>query len=148
VFDKLKKEELLSLGLHFGLEVKSRMKKQEIRTLVAKKLLAENIFTTYDFSKLEPSGMSELEFQLAMENLKFESQEQNRQEREKEREREREEREKEREREPEKREKEREEREREREEKEREREFEREKMKVENERAERERIEREIDNLN
>jgi hypothetical protein len=75
VFDKLKKEELLSLGLHLGLEVESSMKKQEIRTLVAKKLLAENIFTTYDFSKLEPSGMSELEFQLAIEKLKFESQE-------------------------------------------------------------------------
>jgi hypothetical protein len=27
VFDKLKKEELLSLGLHFGLEFKSNMKK-------------------------------------------------------------------------------------------------------------------------
>ena len=127
VFDKLKKEELLSLGLHFGLDVKSSMKKQEIRTLVAKKLLAENIFTTYEFPKLEPSGMSELEFQLAMEKLKFESQERDRQEREKEREREREEREKE------------------REERERERELEREKMKVENERAERERIERERD---
>ena len=75
VFDKLKKEELLSIGLHFGLEVKTSMKKQEIRTVVAKKLLAENIFTTYDFPKLEPSGMSELEFQLAMEKLKFESQE-------------------------------------------------------------------------
>jgi hypothetical protein len=141
VFDKLKKEELLSLGLHFGLEVKSNMKKQEIMTLVAKKLLAENIFTTYDFPKLEPSGMSELEFQLAMEKLKFESQERDRQEREKEGEREREEREKEREREREEREKE---REREREEKERERE----KMKVENERVERERIDRERDNLN
>jgi hypothetical protein len=75
VFDKLKKEELLSLGLHFGLKVKSSMKKQEIRTLVVKNLLAENIFTTYEFPKLEPSGMSELEFQLAMEKLKFESQE-------------------------------------------------------------------------
>ena len=132
VFDKLKKEELLSLGLHFGLDVKSSMKKQEIRTLVAKKLLAENIFTTYEFPKLEPSGMSELEFQLAMEKLKFESQERDRQEREKEREREREEREKERE----EREKE---REKEREEKERERQLEREKMKVENEQRERDR---------
>jgi hypothetical protein len=46
------------------------MKKQEIRTLVAKKLLAEDIFTTYEFPKLEPSGMSELEFQLAMGKLK------------------------------------------------------------------------------
>ena len=44
VFDKLKKDELLSLGSHLGLEVKSSMKKQEIRTVVAKKLLAENIF--------------------------------------------------------------------------------------------------------
>ena len=63
VFDKLKKEELLSLGLHFGLEVKTSMKKQEIRTVVAKKLVAEKIFTTYEFPKLEQSGMSELEFQ-------------------------------------------------------------------------------------
>jgi hypothetical protein len=94
VFDKLKKEELLSLVLHFGLEVKSSMKKQEIRTVVARKLLAENIFTTYELPKLEQSGMSELEFQLAMEKLKFESQEREREEREKERERECEEREK------------------------------------------------------
>ena len=91
VFDKLKKEELLSLDLHFGLEVKTSMKKQDIRTVVAKKLLAEEIFTTYDFPKLEQSGMSELEFKLAMEKLKFESQE-------REREREREQQEKERER--------------------------------------------------
>ena len=91
VFDKLKKEELLSLGLHFGLEVRTSMKKQEIRTVVAKKLLAEEIFTTYDFPKLEQSGMSELEFKLAMEKLKFESQE-------REREGEREQQEKERER--------------------------------------------------
>jgi hypothetical protein len=45
---------------------------------------------------LEPSGILELEFQLAMEKLKFDSQERDRQEREKEREKEREEREKER----------------------------------------------------
>ena len=115
VFDKLKKEELLSLGLHFGLEVKTNMKKQEIKTVVAKKLLSENIFTTYDFPKLEPSGMSELEFRLAMEKLKFEREEREREREEKERERQ--EREKERE---------------------RERELEREKIKVENERAERE----------
>ena len=92
VFDKLKKDELLILGSHLGLEVKSSMKKQEIRNVVVKKLLAENIFTTYDFPKLEQSGMSELEYQLAMEKLRLE-----REEREKERERE--EREKERERE-------------------------------------------------
>jgi hypothetical protein len=30
VFDKLKKEELLSLGLHFGLEVKSSMKNRRL----------------------------------------------------------------------------------------------------------------------
>ena len=44
VFDKLKKEELLSLGLHFGLDVKTNMNKQEIIILVAKKLVAEKIF--------------------------------------------------------------------------------------------------------
>jgi hypothetical protein len=59
------------------------MKKQEIKIVVAKKLLAEKIFTTYDFPKLEPPGMSQLEFQLSMEKLKFESQERDRQEREK-----------------------------------------------------------------
>ena len=106
VFDKLKKEELLSLGLHFGLEVKSSMKKQEIKTVVAKKLLSENIFTTYDFPKLEPSGMSELEFRLAMEKLKFEREEREREREEKERERQ--EREKKRERELREKEKERE----------------------------------------
>ena len=30
VFDRLKKEELLSLGLHFGLEVKSSMKNRRL----------------------------------------------------------------------------------------------------------------------
>jgi hypothetical protein len=90
VFDKLKKEELLTLGLHVGLEAKSSIKKtQEIKTLVVKKHLAENFFTTYDFPKLEPSGMSELEFQLAMEKLEFERQERYSQEREKQREKER-----------------------------------------------------------
>jgi hypothetical protein len=125
VFDKLKKEELLTLGLHLGLEVKTSMKKQEIKIVVAEKLLSENIFTTYELQKLEQSGMSELEFKLAMEKIKFESQERDRQEREKERERE----EREKERVCEEREKEREEREKERErelqekEKEREREL-------------------------
>jgi hypothetical protein len=79
VFDKLKKEELLNLGSHLGLEAKTSMKKQEIKIVVAKKLLAENIFTTYEFPKLEPSGMSQFEFQLAMEKFKFESQERDRQ---------------------------------------------------------------------
>ena len=88
VFDKLKKEELLTLGLHLGLEVKTSMKKQEIKIVVAKKLLSENIFTTYDFPKLEPSGMSELEFRLAMEKLKFEREEKEREREERERERE------------------------------------------------------------
>jgi hypothetical protein len=118
MFDKLKKEELLSLGLHFVLEFKTGMKKQEIKIVAAKKLLAENIFTTYEFLNLEPSGMSELEFQFAREKLKFESQE-----REKERERELQEKEH---------------HEKESQEREKERELEREKMKVENERAERE----------
>ena len=88
VFDKLKKDELLSLGSHLGFEVKSSMKKQEIRTVVAKKLLAENIFTTYDFPPLEQSGMSELEYKLAMEKLRLESEEKERERKEREKERE------------------------------------------------------------
>jgi hypothetical protein len=81
VFDKLKKEELLSLCLHLGLEVKTSMKKQEIKIVVAKKFLAEKSFTTYELPKLEQSGMSELEFQLAMEKLKFLSEERSSRER-------------------------------------------------------------------
>ena len=69
VFDKLKKEELLSFGLYLGLDVKTNMKKQEIRIVVARKLVTENIFTTYDFPKLEQSGISELEFKLVRDNL-------------------------------------------------------------------------------
>jgi hypothetical protein len=52
------------------------MTKQE--TLVAKTLLAENIFKSYNFPKLEQSGMSELKFQLAMEKLKLEREERER----------------------------------------------------------------------
>jgi hypothetical protein len=53
--------DIFNLDVHFGLHVKPNMKKQAIRIIVDKKLVAENVFTTYDFPKLEQSGMSELE---------------------------------------------------------------------------------------
>jgi hypothetical protein len=62
------------------------MKKQDIRIVVAKKHLAENIFTTYEFPKLEQSEMSELKFRFAMERLKFEREGREREHEEEERE--------------------------------------------------------------
>jgi hypothetical protein len=61
----------LNLGVHLGLEVISSLKKQEIRNVVAIKLLPENIFTTYDFPTLEQSGMSEIEFQISYGKIKI-----------------------------------------------------------------------------
>lgn len=39
VFETLKKDDLIALGRHFGLDIKSPMKKQEIKTKVANKLI-------------------------------------------------------------------------------------------------------------
>ena len=77
VFDALNKDELIELGSHFGLGVKSSMRKQEIRNTVAKKFLDEGIFETYDLAEevehLKLGGkMSEYEFQLQLEKMKLE----------------------------------------------------------------------------
>ena len=138
-----KKTDLLDLAKHYKLsEIKSSMRKHEIKNILVQYFVDEEIFNENALSLIvdvqSVSSSKELELKLQIRQLEI-------QEREKEREREREreerkEREKEREREREEREKERE-REREREErKEREKERERER---EREREEREREERE-----
>lgn len=53
VFETLKKDDLIALGMHFGLDVISSMKKQEITIKVANKLVEENIFETQNIIKLE-----------------------------------------------------------------------------------------------
>ena len=53
----------------------------------------KTFFTTYDFTKLELSGMSELEYKLAMEKIRLESEEREKEREEREKEHEREERE-------------------------------------------------------
>ncbi|KAK3092929.1 hypothetical protein FSP39_008989 [Pinctada imbricata] len=83
-FESLKKDDLIGLGLHLKLDVKSSMRKQEIRNIVAKKLLAEEIFLSYDFP-VEPvsseTKMSKYEFELEKMKiqLQFEKEEKERQ---------------------------------------------------------------------
>ncbi|KAK3086277.1 hypothetical protein FSP39_016214 [Pinctada imbricata] len=83
-FESLKKDDLIGLGLHLKLDVKSSMRKQEIRNIVAKELLAKEIFSSYDFP-VEPvsseTKMSKFEFELEKMKiqLQFEKEEKERQ---------------------------------------------------------------------
>ena len=131
-----KKTDLLDLAKHYKLsEIKSSMRKHEIKNILVQYFVDEEIFNENALSLIvdvqSVSSSKELELKLQIRQLEIqerekerkrerEREEREREEREKEREREREEREKEREREREEREKE---REREREEREKEREF-------------------------
>ena len=145
-----KKTDLLNLAQHYKLsEIKSSMPKHEIKNILVKYFVDEEIFNENALSLIvdvqSVSSSKELELKFQIRQLEIQEREKERErerEREKEREREREEREREREREKrEEREKERE-REREREERERrekEREREREREREEREREERER---------
>ena len=84
-FELLKKDDLIGLGLHFKLAVKSSMKKQEIKVIVAKRLVQEEIFSSYDFPEENVSSetkMSKYEFELEKMRLQLEYED-----REKERER-------------------------------------------------------------
>ena len=74
-FELLKKDYLIGLGLLFKLAVKSSMRKQEIKVIVAKRLLQEEIFSSYDFPEENVSSetkMSQYEFELAKMRLQFE----------------------------------------------------------------------------
>ena len=74
-FELLKKDDLISLGLHFKLAVKSSMRKQEIKVIVVKRLLQENIFSSYDFPEENVSSetkMSQYEFELEKMKLQLE----------------------------------------------------------------------------
>ena len=84
-FETLKKDELLALGVHFKLSVKSNMKKDEIKIIVAKKLVDEKMFDEYDFSqnkndsdKVEMRKL-ELQYELELRKLEFEDREKERQ---------------------------------------------------------------------
>ena len=99
VFDTLKKDDLIALGLHFGLDVKSSQRKQDIKIKVANKLVEENIFEKYDLpeytvkSELGSYKMAEYQFQLELEKMRLEREKLEREERERDREREERERE-------------------------------------------------------
>ena len=74
-FELLKKDDLISLGLHFKLAVKSSMRKQEIKEIVAKRLVQEEFFSSYDFLEENVSSetkMSQYEFELEKMRLKLE----------------------------------------------------------------------------
>ena len=74
-FELLKKDDLIGLGLHFKLAVKSSMRKQEIKVIVAKRLLQEEFFSSYDFPEENVSSetkMSQYEFELAKMKLQLE----------------------------------------------------------------------------
>ena len=122
-----KKTDLLHLAKHYKLsEIKSSMRKHEIKNVLVQYFVDEEIFNEnalsliVDIQSVTSSKELELEFQIRQLEIQEREKEREWKEREKERERERDEREKEREREREEREKE---REREREEREKEREF-------------------------
>ena len=142
-FDK--KTDLLNLAKHYKLsEIKSSMRKHEIKNILVQYFVDEEIFNENALSLIvdvqSVSSSKELELKFQIRQLEIQEREKER-EREREREREeKEEREKEREREIER---EREEREREREREEREREREREEREREREREEREEREKE-----
>ena len=139
-----KKTDLLDLAKHYKLsEIKSSMRKHEIKNILVQYFVDEEIFNENALSLIvdvqSVSSSKELELKLQIRQLEI-------QEREKEREREREreerevrEKEREREREREREEREREEREKEREEREKEREREREEREKEREREREER---------
>ena len=77
-FELLKKDDLISLGLHFKLAVKSSMRKQEIKVIVVKKLLQEEIFSSYDFPEENVSSetkMSKYEFEFEKMRLQLEYEE-------------------------------------------------------------------------
>ena len=77
-FELLKKDDLISLGLHFKLAVKSSMRKQEIKVVVVKRLLQEEIFSSYDFPEENVSSetkMSQYEFELEKIRLQLEYEE-------------------------------------------------------------------------
>ena len=149
-----KKTDLLNLAKHYKLsEIKSSMRKNEIKNILVQYFVDEEIFNENALSLIvdvqSVSSSKELELKLQIRQLEIQEREKERErerereereerekEREREREREREEREREREREEREREREREEREREEREKERERE--REEREKEREREERE----------
>ena len=85
-FELLKKDDLISLGLHFKLAVKSSMRKQEIKVIVVKRLLQEKFFSSYDFPEENVSSetkMSQYEFELEKMRLQleYEEREKDRQER-------------------------------------------------------------------
>ena len=85
-FEFLKKDDLISLGLHFKLAVKSSMKKQEIKVIVVRRLLQEIFFSSYDFPEENVSSetkMSQYEFELEKMRLQleYEEREKDRQER-------------------------------------------------------------------
>ena len=73
-FELLKKVDLIGLGLHFKLAVKTSMRKQEIEVIIAKKLLQEEIFSSYDFPE-EKNKMSQYEFELEKIRLQLEYEE-------------------------------------------------------------------------
>ena len=80
-FELLKKDDLIGLGLHFKLAVKSSMRKQEIKVIVAKRLVQEEIFSSYDFPEENVSSetkMSQYEFELEKMRLQLEYEERER----------------------------------------------------------------------
>ncbi|XP_023932287.1 uncharacterized protein LOC112042257 [Lingula anatina] len=65
-FEALKKDELVAIALHFNLVVKSSMKKQEVRGIVVKKFVDEQIFKSDDLPPIvkAETNISEYEFEL------------------------------------------------------------------------------------
>lgn len=81
---------MIALGMHFDLNVTSSIKKQEIKTKVANKLIKEIFFETCDFQEifkleLEPYKMSEMQHQVELAKIRIEREKLEREYRERER---------------------------------------------------------------
>lgn len=89
VFETLKKDDLITLSVHFGLDIKSSIKNQEIKTKVAnnrgKKNVRLVIFRIFLKLELETYKMSEMQYQVEVEKIQLERRKLEREDRERER---------------------------------------------------------------
>ncbi|CAB4016297.1 Hypothetical predicted protein, partial [Paramuricea clavata] len=95
VFEKLKKDDLMALGKHLSLDVRTAMKVEEVRSVVSQHLVKEGVlnepvFLTPASSSDGPDLSEKYKYEFELKKLEFEREER---ERERERERQRDERE-------------------------------------------------------
>jgi len=73
-FDKLKKDDLLSLGKHLNLEVKKSMRKDAIQHIITKHLVSLKIFEGSVLESLITSDVEVRKLELELERRKLDTQ--------------------------------------------------------------------------